>query len=91
MNIVREHSRGYPTFTRCFDTKLSKAEFKELMKLDSKRLNRVRQRQLDRMTIDSAYEGDIESCSDMEISEKQNSLRIRYRRRQSKRRRSRIT
>ena len=91
MNIVREYSRGYPTFARCFDTKLSKVEFKAVMTLDLIQFNRIRQRQLDRMTTDSAYEGDTESSSEMEISEKHNPLRIRYQRRHSKYRRSRTS
>ena len=91
MNIVREYSRGYSTFARCFDTRLSKAEFRAAMTLDFIRFNKIRQRQLDRMTTDSAYEGDTESSSEMEISEKQTPLRIRYQGRHSKYRRSRIS
>ena len=88
MNIAREYSGSFPTFAEWFDKKLSKAEFKAVIKLNSFRFNRIRQRQLDRMTIDSAYEGDTESSSEMEISEKRFPLRIRYQQRHSKYRRS---
>ena len=90
MNIVRENSHCGSSFDEWSNNKLSKAEFEALMKLDSTRFNIIRQQQLERMTIDNAYEGDIESNSENETSEKQNSLRTRYKRRHSRFRQSKL-
>ena len=84
MNIVRENSQCVSSFAEWSKNKLSKAELEALMKLDSIRFNIIRQQQLERMTIDNAYEGDIESNSENETSEKHNSLRTRYKRRHSR-------
>ena len=83
MNVVIKHSRW--VFAEWFENKLDKAEFKAL---NSIRFNRFRQYQLEKMTIDNAYEGDIESNSENETSEKHNMLRTRYKRRLFRFRRS---
>ena len=86
MNVVIKHSRL--VFAEWFENKLDRAEFKVLLKLNSIWFNKFRQYQLEKMTIDNAYEGDIESNSENETSEKQNALRTRYRRRHFRFRRS---
>ena len=75
MDVDIEHSRL--EFVEGFEYKLGRAEF-----------NRFRQQQIEKMTIDNAYEGDIESNSENETSEKQNSSRTRYKRRRLRFRRS---
>ena len=75
-------------FAEWFENKLDRAEFKVLLKLNSIWFNKFRQYQLEKMTIDNAYEGDNESISENETSEKQNALRTRYRRRHFRFRRS---
>ena len=75
MDVDIEHSRL--EFDEWFEYKLDRAEF-----------NRFRQQQIEKMTIDNAYEGDIESNSENETSEKQNSSRTRYKRRRLRFRRS---
>ena len=75
MDVDIEHSRL--EFVEWFEYKLSRAEF-----------NRFRQQQIEKMTIDNAYEGDIESNSENETFEKQNSSRTRYKRRHLRFRRS---
>ena len=77
MDVDIEHSRL--EFVEWFEYKLGRAEF-----------NRFRQQQIEKMTIDNAYEGDIESNSENETSEKQNSLRTRYKRRHSRFRQSKL-
>ena len=75
MNVDIEHS--CLESVEWFEYKFGRAEF-----------NRFRQQQIERMTIDNAYEGDIESNSENETSEKQKSSRTRCKRRHLKFRRS---
>ena len=84
MNTIGENSQFYPTFSEWCDKKLSNAELEALKQLDSLRFARIQKQQLERMTVDSAYEGDTESSFETEMFEKQSRLRIRYKRRHSR-------